>query len=327
MQFTTPAEELTKEGKFRILVADDNPDTRSLMSDILSDAGNYEVVEVSNGKKAVEVLENQKVHLIITDIKMPVMDGIELLEHVRNRYGDLPVIVATGFGNEVAARTLELGADDCVYVPFKLEEFKFRVARALRFHELLRSREMLLEQNRELWSRATIDKLTNLYNREYFDDAFATEFERARRYQTNLGCVIIDIDLFKRVNDDYGHLVGDVVLRELGQLILEAVRKVDVAARYGGEEFVLVLPETTKDGTILVADRLRKMVEDFHFCSENPPVDQPMRKVTISLGAVHYPDERFSSDIELLKAADEKLYLAKTNGRNRLEIGWNGKAG
>jgi two-component system cell cycle response regulator len=158
------------------------------------------------------------------------------------------------------------------------------------------------------------DPLTRVFTRAYFDDVFRTEFERSRRYRSDLGLIIIDIDHFKSVNDVYGHLVGDQVLRRLGEMMMEAIRRVDLAARYGGEEFVMLLPATSRAGIQLVGERLREQVEG---------TMKEMRQVTISLGAVHYPDERYSSPRELLKASDDLLYKAKNGGRNRLETDWN----
>ena len=306
----------------RLLIVDDSASTRLLMKDILIRTGKYTVEEAANGIEAMKCLDDGKFDMVISDIRMPEMDGISLLEKIRSRYGALPVIMVTGFGSEIGPRTLELGADDCIYLPFKVEEFTFRVARVLRFHQLLQVRELLIEQNRELWGRAITDQLTGLYNRHYFDDVFVAEFERARRYQIHLGCIIFDIDHFKKVNDVYGHLVGDRVLKEMGNLVSDTIRRVDIAARYGGEEFVLVLPETDREGTLLVASRLREMVEAHPFARSEFKDGEETPVVTISLGLAHYPDDRFSTPTQMLKAADDKLYQAKNNGRNRLEIAW-----
>lgn len=305
-----------------LLIVDDSASTRLLMKDILTRSGKYTVEEAGNGIEAMKMLDVGKYDLVISDIRMPGMDGISLLEKIRSRYGSLPVIMVTGFGSEIGPRTLELGADDCIYLPFKVEEFTFRVARVLRFHQLLQVRELLIEQNRELWGRAITDQLTGLYNRHYFDDVFVAEFERARRYQIHLGCIIFDIDHFKKVNDVYGHLVGDRVLKEMGNLVSDTIRRVDIAARYGGEEFVLVLPETDPEGTHLVASRLREMVEEYSFAQGEIDAGKDAPAVTISLGASHYPDDRYSTPTQMLKAADDKLYEAKNKGRNRLEITW-----
>jgi diguanylate cyclase (GGDEF)-like protein len=310
-------------GPSRLLIVDDNAATRQLMCDVLKGQDNYEVDEAGNGVEALKMLEETSYDLIISDISMPNMDGISLLEEIRKIHPDLPVIMATGFGGDIGPRTLELGADDCIYLPFRVEEFTFRVSKALRVRQLEKLKESLLERNRELWGRVITDPLTRVFTRAYFDDVFRTEFERSRRYRSDLGLIIIDIDHFKSVNDVYGHLVGDQVLRRLGEMMMEAIRRVDLAARYGGEEFVMLLPATSRAGIQLVGERLREQVEGTKFTYEEAGEMKEMRQVTISLGAVHYPDERYSSPRELLKASDDLLYKAKNGGRNRLETDWN----
>ncbi len=307
---------------YNILVVDDNGASRQLMAEILQSDGKYHVDEAVDGQAALEALKGSSYHMVISDVKMPRMDGLELLEVIRERHPDLPVIIASGFGDEISAHAFEKGADDCIYMPFRIEEFKFRVARTLRYYQLMMVRDNLVKQNHELWGRAITDRLTGLYNRQYFEEIVTTEFERAKRYRTQLGCILFDIDHFKLVNDDYGHLVGDTVLKEIGGLVMETLRRADIAARYGGEEFVIILPETTREGVFLVAERLRSAVEEHQFCEENPPENKEMRQVTISLGASHFPDERLYSSMQLVKITDEKLYQAKKEGRNKVIVAW-----
>lgn len=320
-----PIKPVEKEGDglSRVLVVDDSSSVRDLLTAVLTQENGYEVVEASNGKEALAQLEQQPFQLVISDIRMPEMDGISLLAAIRARFGTLPVIMVTGFGNEIGPRTLELGADDCIYLPFRVEEFKFRVARVLSFHRLIETREALLRENQELWYRVITDTLTGIYNRHYFDDVFTAEFERARRYKSHLGLIIFDIDFFKNVNDVYGHLVGDQVLQQIGELTVDAIRRVDIAARYGGEEFVLILPETVPDGIELVAERLRVMIENHDFVVNTSEGEQTLPRITISIGAAYYPDERYPDANAFLTAADDKLYEAKRNGRNRVEIAWH----
>ena len=318
-----PEGSLKSLGPSKLLIVDDNDATRQLMCDVLKNQDGYEVDEAGDGVEALKMLQDTNYDLIISDISMPQMDGISLLEEVRKTHPDLPVIMATGFGGDIGPRTLELGADDCIYLPFRVEEFTFRVTKALRVRQLEKLKEALLERNRELWGRVITDPLTKVFTRAYFDDVFRTEFERSRRYRSDLGLIIIDIDHFKSVNDVYGHLVGDQVLRKIGEMMMDAIRRVDLAARYGGEEFVMLLPATSKAGIELVGDRFREQVEGTSFTYEEGGETKELRQVTISLGAVHFPDDRYGSPRELLKAADDLLYKAKNGGRNRLETNWD----
>jgi diguanylate cyclase (GGDEF)-like protein len=155
---------------------------------------------------------------------------------------------------------------------------------------------------------AYIDGLTGIFNRRFFELRIAEELERARRYDGTLAVVMIDIDHFKRLNDEFGHLLGDEVLRQVSSIFSQQLRKVDVVCRYGGEEFALLLPQTTADQAVGVADKLRREVAGWQF----PGVPRP---VTISAGTAAFPANGASRD-DVVKAADAALYSAKQAGRN-----------
>jgi diguanylate cyclase (GGDEF)-like protein len=156
---------------------------------------------------------------------------------------------------------------------------------------------------------AYLDGLTGIFNRRFFELRIAEEIERARRFQSGLGVIMIDIDQFKRLNDEFGHLLGDEVLRQVSSIFHQQVRKMDVVCRYGGEEFAILLSQTTPQHSLAVAEKLRRIVETWQF----PGVARP---VTISAGAANYPEHGTTRD-ELVKAADAGLYAAKQSGRNR----------
>ena len=156
------------------------------------------------------------------------------------------------------------------------------------------------------------DPLTKVYNRRYFMLRFFEEFERAKRFKLNLSILMADIDLFKKINDRYGHLVGDVVLVEIAKIIKENIREIDFVARYGGEEFVVILQETDRDGALFLAERIinkvnSQMIEAF---------DERL-KLTLSIGVSFFPKDATSAD-SLLEVADKALYKAKAEGRNRV---------
>jgi diguanylate cyclase (GGDEF)-like protein len=156
-----------------------------------------------------------------------------------------------------------------------------------------------------------VDGLTQIHNKRYLFEALDKELIRARRYERQLGLLIFDIDYFKRINDQYGHLAGDYVLRELARIVQERIRREEVFARYGGEEFVIVLPETPMQGAVTLAENLRGRVagHPFVFQGERIPV-------TISVGCAMLGEEKGAT--ELIQRADEKLYEAKRGGRNRV---------
>jgi diguanylate cyclase (GGDEF)-like protein len=159
------------------------------------------------------------------------------------------------------------------------------------------------------------DTLTNLFNRRYFEEELSAETQKAFENQSNLSIIMVDIDHFKKVNDTFGHDGGDKVLRNLASLLKNSVRKHDTVARYGGEEFVLLLPGAPVDPTNMVAERIRRLVEDTPF-----DVGQTQIRITISLGISNFPIHRVKSKEELLKMADLALYDAKRGGRNRVCI-------
>lgn len=158
------------------------------------------------------------------------------------------------------------------------------------------------------------DGLTNLYNHRHFQNNLVQELERSKRYNKNLSVILFDIDHFKNYNDKLGHPAGDYLLKELAKLIESNKRVVDIAARYGGEEFVLILVETDKKGAALVAERLRKMIEEHPFKDREI---QPLGKISVSVGYSSYPQDGKTREA-LIKKADENLYKAKEGGRNQV---------
>ncbi|MFH1825280.1 MAG: sensor domain-containing diguanylate cyclase [Candidatus Firestonebacteria bacterium] len=175
-------------------------------------------------------------------------------------------------------------------------------------------------ENAKLYERieylAIVDGLTNVYNHRYFYEKLKDEIDRISRYgkQGILSMIMLDVDHFKNYNDINGHLAGDSVLIEIGQILKNMTRKVDLVARYGGEEFMVILPETSKEGAIVLAERIRQVIEKYPFESRE---NQHSGKVTVSLGVASYGRDGTSPDV-LVEAADKGLYLAKASGRNKV---------
>jgi diguanylate cyclase (GGDEF)-like protein len=165
---------------------------------------------------------------------------------------------------------------------------------------------------------AYVDGLTGIYNRRHFEGKIGEELERAQRYGNELSVIMIDVDNFKKLNDEFGHLLGDEALRQVSAIFAQNVRKSDFACRYGGEEFVILAPQTSNQQAQVMAEKLRKGVEGFAF----PGVP---RKVTITAGISSYPIHGKTRD-ELVKAADDALYQAKQAGRNRVQLAGSGIA-
>jgi len=212
----------------------------------------------------------------------------------------------------------------------KLKEQKKTLMRQKR--ELDRSNKLLAQMNRELSEKnreltkmseelyrlAHTDSLTSLYNRRTFIDEIEREFEKSIRYDRVVSCIIFDIDNFKRVNDTYGHLQGDEVLRQIGNIAKDVSRKCDMVARYGGEEFVVLMPETDVNGGLRLAERLRKAVEKHKF----PCLDKPNEYIplTVSIGVSDSREKGINHHEKLLNSADTALYYAKNHGKNMTKI-------
>jgi two-component system, cell cycle response regulator len=273
-----------------------------------------EIVEAADGIAGLRVLYSCDVHAVICDLELPGFDGEKLLaaKQQRPEIADAPLLFVSANRNpERKVRLLERGASDTIEKPFHAAELVARLGVHLRLRRL---QEELHEKNEVLERLSTTDTLTGLRNRRSVDHALADEFERSRRYGNPLSVMIADIDHFKRVNDRYGHPIGDAALRHVAERLAAQVRKTDVAARYGGEEFLIVLPETARDGAAVLGERIRAAVE-------HAPLDLAgggRLDLTISIGAAEKNPADAATD--LVAAADRALYEAKAGGRNRLVI-------
>ncbi|HEX5060259.1 MAG TPA: sensor domain-containing diguanylate cyclase [Kofleriaceae bacterium] len=175
-------------------------------------------------------------------------------------------------------------------------------------------------QNAHLYELAMVDGLTGLFVRRYFDARIEEEIERSRRYGTPFSVIMLDVDDFKKLNDTYGHLVGDRVLRAIANVIKAQMRGVDTAARYGGEEMSVILPRTEMVGAYNLAERIREAIAELRITTD----DEPPRSlgVTASLGISAFPESKAADGVDLVRRADKALYRAKKTGKNRVELFW-----
>ena len=193
--------------------------------------------------------------------------------------------------------------------PYDLLEMQF-ITRIARFASIA-------IENASLFRQATTDRMTGLFSHHYFEKTLDEELERARRYKSTFSLVMFDIDHFKKFNDTYGHLQGDHIIRDIAKLLCKSVRQVDFPARYGGEEFAVILPAVDVKGALVVAERIRKRVEEFAFPSSNG--GDPLH-VTISVGVTEFDQESAYAPSEIIREADRALYQSKENGRNRTTV-------
>ena len=298
-----------------VLVIDDSTAIREQVIRTLKDVGLFErYCEARDGLEGFKTLIESKADLVICDVDMPRMDGFKFLQLVASRpdLQGLPIIMLTGmmdFNSKI--RGLDQGASDYLTKPFDAGELVARVRVQLKIKSL---QDELRQANEQLKRLTNIDHLTNLFNRRYLAEILEGEFTRARRNKENVALVIFDIDYFKNVNDTYGHQNGDVVLAAVAELAQQQMRAYDSAARYGGEEFVLVLPGTSLEGGVVVAERLRQAVLEHAF-----PAPMEDLTLTVSAGVAAYPAPTIDNLDSLFRRADEALYRAKQNGRNRVE--------
>jgi len=299
----------------RILIADDDPAFRDLLKERLAKWG-YEVVIAENGNEAWQALQaDDAPSLAILDWMMPGMAGIEVCRRVRKEKEEpytYIILLTSQQQDEDIVAGMEAGADDYITKPFKHSELRVRLRAGRRIIEL---QNELLAARENLREKASHDSLTSLWNHEEILGILGQELARAEREKQCISVIMADLDHFKMVNDTYGHLAGDAVLRLTAKRMLSLMRGYDFIGRYGGEEFLVILPECCKECSVAFAERLRS-------CVSSGSMDTPegMIPVTISIGVAASGGENGWAADSLVKAADVALYRAKENGRNRVEV-------
>jgi diguanylate cyclase (GGDEF)-like protein len=296
----------------KILIAEDDPGSLRLVKVHLLNAG-YEVVEAEDGQLAWELFQRERFQMVITDWMMPRLDGRELIQRIRSsRHESYTYIIMLSAVDDKpnVVIGLESGADEYLTKPFDSKELLARVASGLR---ILKLEEQLTQARHQMEFLAMHDGLTDLFNRRAIEEQAEVELNHASRKGWPLSIILLDIDHFKAINDQFGHKVGDHTLRQLAQIISENLRRYDRAGRWGGEEFIVVLPDTQLPEAITAAERLRSMTAETKFFLENGE----SFPVHISLG-VAWATGRYPSLTKFVDAADQALYQAKHSGRNRV---------
>ncbi|HEX8721031.1 MAG TPA: diguanylate cyclase [Pyrinomonadaceae bacterium] len=287
--------------KMSVLVVDDEPDKRLLLAFALENEG-YQVFTADDGAAGLQAVELYQPDLIVTDVMMPNMDGYEMIRRVRSNPQTkfIPVIIQSAArveGRDVRLGS-ELGALGYITDPTDLDLLRARARTLIELKQYLDSCQ----------EAAFTDHLTGLANRRRFERQLEREVARTERYGRPFCLLIVDVDNFKEVNDTYGHDAGDEVLRCVANVIQSGTRGIDTGARIGGDEFAVILPETSLERGMEVAERLRSAVSARE-------AGAPCR-VTASLGVAELPSCAGTQD-ELRAAADSALYEAKRAGRDR----------
>jgi diguanylate cyclase (GGDEF)-like protein len=283
-----------------ILIVDDDELVRMTLSVLVGSLG-YHCLVAGDGIEALAVLRSTAVDLVLTDIVMPEMDGLELLAHIHEHHKNTDVIVATGFHAKASyAEVIKAGAIDFIKKPMDQAELEAKLARAIRERNLIRKLELLSKQ----------DGLTGILNRRAFDEYFSTEVERAFRQKYPLMLAAIDVDNFKEYNDKLGHQEGDKALISLAEIMKECTREsVDMCFRLGGDEFAVLLPQATASQGTEVVQRILLTFLERNFGA-----------TSLSIGLVsckrnkQIPKEE--DEQAMKERADQAMYDAKKSGKN-----------
>jgi len=298
----------------KILIIEDELIFRRMVKKYLLEAG-YEVVEAEDGLSAWKLFQQEPFQLVITDWMMPGLDGPALVQKIRTsgQKSYTYIIMLTAMDNkDNVVLGLESGADEYLTKPFNNRELIARVASGMR---ILRLEEELMQARKQMEALAMHDGLTGLLNRRAIEEYAEAEFNMARRKDHAMSVILLDIDHFKNVNDQFGHKFGDVVLRRVAQTLKEGLRNYDRVGRWGGEEFLLILPDTELKDAVTVGERLRSKIAATLISLENGE----SFSIHISLGVACITG-KFQSLTKLIDAADQALYQAKQTGRNRVCI-------
>ena len=293
-----------KFSKTRILLVDDSPSIRKILAHLIALLG-HEFVTAKNGIEAIDKLKKGVFHIVLTDMTMKGMDGMELLKYINSYYPSIKVMVTTGHDRKFSyTEVVRAGASDFIAKPFDPDELQAKINRLVREIELLRQLELL----------SISDGLTGLYNRRYFDTKILEEARRAHRQKHDLFLAVLDVDNLKVINDKYGHVAGDKLLKTVGDIIKKCIREnVDWPFRYGGDEYCVILTQVSPKQALTTAKRFIQSFDEKKL---------PLTGLSIGLARfIRNKDNKWTEDIaDLVKRADTALYKAKQTGRNRVVV-------
>jgi diguanylate cyclase (GGDEF)-like protein len=295
-----------------ILVVDDDPVVRELIADAIAEAG-FEVDVCGDGVEALGKNAAKAYDLIVTDMRLPGLDGLSLIRNLKASKSETDVIVITGYGSiDNAVQCMKAGALEYLIKPLSVDQIQMAVRKAVEHRELKRR-----AQEREFYKELSyIDALTGVHNRRYFDEALCAETQKSMRHGLSLVLVMIDIDDFKIYNDCNGHQKGDEALAKMAHLFKSACRGYDIVARYGGDEFAIVFPGASKENAIELSSRIMNEVRRASFEGEHL---MPSGSLNVSMGVACFPEHATSAE-DLIRASDQALYAAKRAGRNTIKV-------
>lgn len=320
------------QNKTNILIVDDLKENHLVMESVLTDP-QLNIVKAMSGEEALSLCLEHDFSVVFMDVQMPGMDGFETAELLRSieRTKNIPIIFVTAISKEQKSifKGYEVGAVDYLFKPIDPIILK---SKARIFKDIYNQRMLIEKQADELRIRleelenlkaendileniSMEDCLTSIYNRRGLERFSQMHWKNCERYKLDYSIILIDIDRFKNYNDNYGHLNGDSVLKDVASVIKNSVSRVeDVVGRYGGEEFLVVMPNVDSEAAISIANRIKDGIANLNISHE---YNDSKGKLTVSMGIASVVPNENNSLQELLEKSDELLYKAKSNGRNQ----------
>jgi diguanylate cyclase (GGDEF)-like protein len=291
-----------------LVVEDDVAVLKTLVEFLIRSA--FKTKSAESAEEAEQILKNEEINIVITDIKLPGTDGMKFTNNIKKIY-NLDVIVMTGYSSEYSYEdAIKNGASDLLFKPIKLNELVLRINRVIKERLLLDERDKMIKKLKRL---TVEDPLTGLYNSRHFFDQLDKEIKRSDRYLHPISLIFIDVDNFKVINDTYGHMIGDKILSLIAKKIKACLRSHDTAYRFAGDEFTIILPETTSREAKFVADRISTQ-----FRHESLVINEKkISKITLSIGIAEYQMKEGAQ--QFVHRADTIMYEAK-RGRNNATL-------
>lgn len=300
------------QGKTTLLLIEPDENLARKLSENISKL-NIFVKYVLNAAEAFRYLSTNSVDIVVSELILPNSNGSELCRLVKQKHPQLYFIIMSGKTDLCyKLESFKAGADDYISKLTHIDEIIERIRAA---NKIVRIYKAYHNEIQKLEKMVLTDPLTGLHNRRYFQDELNKELERSKRYHKNLALMVIDIDYFKKINDTYGHLIGDEILKRVSNLLKSSTRQSDIVCRIGGEEFVVVLPETDTEKAFFVAEKIRNVFAKTTFIFTNTKIN-----ITISIGIAINEINNNIKPHDFIDMADKALYIAKNEGRNKTII-------